>query len=117
MPDCLALAIHTPAGVIVHTGDFKIDQTPLDGEHFDLHRFAELGAQGVLALFADSTNADRRGFTGSEREVIDAFEEIFSSAHRADRRGGVLVEHLPDADARATWRSSSTARSRSSAAA
>jgi ribonuclease J len=80
MPDCLALAIHTPAGTIVHTGDFKIDQTPLDGELFDLHRFAELGAAGVLALFSDSTNADRRGFTGSERDVIEAFEEIFSSA-------------------------------------
>jgi len=80
MPDCLALAIHTPAGTIIHTGDYKIDQTPLDGELFDLHRFAELGADGVLALFADSTNADRRGFTGSERDVIEAFEEIFSSA-------------------------------------
>jgi ribonuclease J len=80
MPDCMALAIHTPLGVIVHTGDFKIDQTPLDGEHFDLHRFAELGTAGVLALFADSTNIDRRGFTGSETEVVEAFEEIFTSA-------------------------------------
>jgi ribonuclease J len=80
MPDCVALAIHTPAGVVVHTGDFKIDQTPIDGQAFDLHRFAELGASGVLALFADSTNADRRGFTGSERDVISGFEEIFSSA-------------------------------------
>src|SRR5207253_3927396 len=78
MPDCVALAIHTPVGVVVHTGDFKIDQTPIDGEHFDLHRFAELGAKGVLALFADSTNIDRRGFTGSELEVIDAFEEMFT---------------------------------------
>jgi ribonuclease J len=80
MPDCLAVAIHTPAGTILHTGDFKIDQTPVDGQPFDLHRFAELGAQGVLALLSDSTNADRRGFTGSERDVIEAFEEIFSSA-------------------------------------
>jgi ribonuclease J len=80
MPDCVALAIHTPAGVIVHTGDFKIDQTPIDGEHFDVHRFAALGSEGVLALFADSTNIDRRGFTGSETEVIEAFEEIFTSA-------------------------------------
>jgi ribonuclease J len=80
MPDCVALAIHTPAGIVVHTGDFKIDQTPLDGEHFDVHRFAELGSAGVLALLADSTNIDRRGFTGSEREVIEAFEEIFTSA-------------------------------------
>src|SRR5689334_8585752 len=80
MPDCVALAIHTPLGVVVHTGDFKIDQTPLDGEHFDVHRFAELGTSGVLALFADSTNIDRRGFTGSELEVVEAFEEIFTSA-------------------------------------
>jgi ribonuclease J len=80
MPDCVALAIHTPIGVIVHTGDFKIDQTPIDGEHFDVHRFAELGSIGVLGLFADSTNVDRRGFTGSETEVIEAFEEIFTSA-------------------------------------
>ena len=79
MPDCVALAITSPAGTIVHTGDFKIDQTPIDGEHFDLHRFAELGAKGVLALFADSTNVDRRGFTGSEIEVIEGFEEIFTS--------------------------------------
>ncbi|HZM60541.1 MAG TPA: ribonuclease J, partial [Vicinamibacterales bacterium] len=79
MPDCVALAISTPAGTIVHTGDFKIDQTPIDGQHFDLHRFAELGSQGVLALFADSTNIDRRGFTGSEIEVVEAFEELFTS--------------------------------------
>jgi ribonuclease J len=79
MPDCVALAITTPIGVIVHTGDFKIDQTPIDGEHFDLHRLAELGARGVLALFADSTNIDRKGFTGPEIEVIDAFEELFTS--------------------------------------
>ena len=85
MPDCVALAIHTPIGVIVHTGDFKIDQTPIDGEHFDIHRFAQLGAEGVLALFADSTNIDRRGFTGSETEVTEAFEEIFTSA------GGRLI--------------------------
>jgi ribonuclease J len=80
IPDCVALAIHTPVGIVVHTGDFKIDQTPIDGQHFDVHRFAELGAAGVLVLFADSTNIDRRGFTGSEREVIEAFEEIFTSA-------------------------------------
>ena len=86
MPDCVALAIHTPIGTIIHTGDFKIDQTPLDGEHVDFHRFAELGSAGVLALFADSTNVDRRGFTGSELEVIDAFEEILTGA-----RGKVVV--------------------------
>jgi ribonuclease J len=79
MPDCVALAITTPVGIIIHTGDFKIDQTPLDGQHFDLHRFAELGGQGVLALFSDSTNIDRPGFTGPEIEVIPAFEELFTS--------------------------------------
>ena len=79
MPDCVALAITTPVGVVVHTGDFKIDQTPIDGQHFNLHRFAELGRQGVLALFSDSTNFDRKGFTGPEVEVIDAFEELFTS--------------------------------------
>jgi ribonuclease J len=80
IPDCVALAITTPHGLVIHTGDFKIDQTPLDGEHFDFHRFAELGAGGVLALLSDSTNVDRKGFTGSELEVTNAFEEIFTSA-------------------------------------
>ena len=80
MPDCVALAIETPRGVVVHTGDFKIDQTPLDGEHVDFHRIAQLGAAGVLVLLADSTNIERRGFSGSELEVVDAFEEIFTSA-------------------------------------
>jgi ribonuclease J len=80
MPDCVALAITTPAGVVLHTGDFKIDQTPLDGEHVDFHRLAELGASGVRVLLADSTNIERKGVSGSERDVIDAFEEIFTSA-------------------------------------
>jgi len=80
MPDCVAVVIETPRGVVIHTGDFKIDQTPLDGEHVDVHRFAELGSAGVLALLADSTNIDRRGFTGSEVDVTDGFEEIFTSA-------------------------------------
>jgi ribonuclease J len=80
MPDCVALAIETPHGVVIHTGDFKVDQTPLDGEHMDFHRLAQLGAAGVLALLADSTNIERRGFTGSEIDVVDAFEEIFTSA-------------------------------------
>jgi ribonuclease J len=79
MPDCVALAVRTPQGVLIHTGDFKIDQTPLAGEPFDLHRFGQLGAEGVLALFGDSTNIDRRGYTGSEMDVEDAFEEIFTS--------------------------------------
>ena len=65
--------------MLLHTGDFKVDQTPMDGEAFDLHRFAQLGAEGVLAMFCDSTNIDRRGYTGSEMDVEDGFEEIFTS--------------------------------------
>jgi ribonuclease J len=79
IPDSVAVAIHTPVGTIIHTGDFKIDQTPIDGERFDIHRFAELGARGVLALFGDSTNIERPGFTGSELDVVEAFEELFAS--------------------------------------
>jgi ribonuclease J len=79
MPDCVAVAIHTPQGVLVHTGDFKIDYTPLDHQPTDLGRFAELGAAGVLALFADSTNVDRPGVTGSESDVKDAFDEVFAT--------------------------------------
>ncbi len=79
MPDCVAIALHSPAGTFLHTGDFKIDQTPLDGEHVDLHRLAELGREGVVGMFGDSTNIDRRGYTGSELDVVDAFEEIFTS--------------------------------------
>jgi ribonuclease J len=80
MPDCVAVAIETPRGTVVHTGDFKIDQTPIDGECMDVHRLAELGSRGVLALLADSTNIDRKGFSGSEVEVTDAFDEIFTTA-------------------------------------
>ena len=80
MPDCVAVAMRTPAGVVLHTGDFKIDQTPLDGEHVDFHRLAQLGAEGVLVLLGDSTNIERKGVSGSERDVIDGFEEIFTSA-------------------------------------
>jgi ribonuclease J len=80
MPDCVALAITTPAGIVLHTGDFKFDQTPLDGEHVDFHRLAQLGADGVLVLLGDSTNIERKGVSGSERDVIDGFEEIFTSA-------------------------------------
>jgi ribonuclease J len=79
MPDCVAIVIRTPHGTLIHTGDFKIDQTPIGGQPFDLRRFAEIGSEGVLAMFGDSTNIDRRGFTGSEIDVHDAFEEIFAS--------------------------------------
>lgn len=78
--DCVALAIRTPVGVIIHTGDFKIDPTPVDGRHFDLHAFARYGQEGVLALFSDSTNVERPGFTLSERAVVVRLEELFRAA-------------------------------------
>lgn len=80
MPDCLALAIRTPLGTLVHTGDFKFDLTPPDRQPVDAHRLAEIGSAGVLALFADSTNAERPGHTGSELDVVPALEQIFASA-------------------------------------
>ncbi|MBR2531879.1 MAG: ribonuclease J [Lachnospiraceae bacterium] len=82
--DAAALAIHTPAGVILHTGDFKVDYTPVFGDTIDLQRFAELGKNGVLALLCDSTNAVRQGFTMSERTVGKTFEAIF--AEHTDKR-------------------------------
>jgi len=80
--DCVALAIHTPLGVIIHTGDFKVDPTPTDNRLFDLHAFAEYGKEGVLALFQDSTNVERPGYTPSERAVRPRFNEIFSRTNR-----------------------------------
>lgn len=76
--DASALAIYTPAGIIVHTGDFKVDYTPVFGEAIDLQRFAELGKKGVLALMCDSTNVERPGFTMSERTVGKTFDNIFA---------------------------------------
>jgi ribonuclease J len=80
--DCVALAIETPVGVVVHTGDFKIDLSPPDGKPFDLHTFAEYGKRGVLALLQDSTNVDRPGYTPSEWAVRPRLDEIFSRAKR-----------------------------------
>jgi ribonuclease J len=80
--DCVALAIRTPLGVVIHTGDFKIDQTPVDHYQFDLHAFARYGNEGVLALFSDSTNVERPGFTPSERVVAPRIEELTRSAPR-----------------------------------
>ena len=76
--DCVALAIETPVGVVIHTGDFKSDLSPLDEKAFDLHTFAEYGKRGVLALLQDSTNVERSGYTPSERAVIPRLDEIFS---------------------------------------
>jgi len=78
----VALAVTTPLGVILHTGDFKVDPTPTDNELFDLHTFADYGKRGVLLLLSDSTNADRAGYTESERAVRPRMEEIFSRAER-----------------------------------
>jgi len=78
--ECVALAIRTPLGIVLHTGDFKIDPTPVDNIPFDLHRFARYGQEGVLALFADSTNAERPGYTPSERAVRPRLEELFRAA-------------------------------------
>ncbi len=86
IPDSLALAIHTPVGTLVHTGDFKLDASPPDGEPTDRHRLAELGRNGVLALFSDSTNAEYPGRTGSEADVVPALEEI-----AAGTRGRLVV--------------------------
>lgn len=80
IPDAVGLAIRCPAGIIIQTGDFKIDTTPVDGDMIDLPRFAEYGKKGVLALLSDSTNAERPGYTMSERNVGDSFEKLFAKA-------------------------------------
>src|SRR5579859_1831651 len=80
--DCVALAIHTPLGVIIHTGDFKVDPTPTDNRLFDLHTFAEYGKERVLLLMQDSTNVERSGYTPSERAVRPRFEEVFTRTKR-----------------------------------
>lgn len=80
--DCVALAIDTPVGVIIHTGDFKIDLSPLDDKPFDLHTFAEYGKRGVLALLQDSTNVERHGYTPSESAVRPRLDELFSQTRK-----------------------------------
>ena len=79
IPDTVGLAIHTPVGVVIHSGDFKLDQTPVDGKVLDFHKLTEYGDKGVLLLLLDSTNADRRGYSGSERDIFPALEQIFQS--------------------------------------
>ncbi len=80
--DCVSLAIHTPLGVVIHTGDFKVDPTPTDNRLFDLHAFAEYGKEGVLVLLQDSTNVERKGYTPSERAVRRKFDEVFARTER-----------------------------------
>ena len=82
--DAAALAIYSPAGIVVHTGDFKVDYTPVFGDAIDLARLGEIGKKGVLALMCDSTNAERPGFTMSERSVGRTFDNIFSE-HKNSR--------------------------------
>ncbi|WP_425291871.1 ribonuclease J [Caldanaerovirga acetigignens] len=86
IPDSVGIAIHTPLGTVCHTGDFKFDQTPVDGKIADLHKLAELGSKGVLVLLSDSTNAERQGYTMSEKVVGVTIEEIFSKA-----KGRIIV--------------------------
>ena len=106
IPDACSLAIHTPVGVVVHTGDFKIDYTPIDGEMMDFGRLAELGNRGVLALMSDSTNSERKGYTMSESTVGEVFEKLFqnctkrivvatfaSNVHRVQQIVNSAVEH------------------------
>ncbi len=82
IPDSLGVALETPEGVVVHTGDFKFDQTPVNEQYADLHRMAEIGKKGVLALLSDSTNSERPGYTGSERTVGVEIEEVFRKAQQ-----------------------------------
>lgn len=82
IPDCLGIVFHTPEGTVVHTGDFKFDLTPVNNQHPDIHKMAKIGSEGVLALLSESTNAERPGFTPSERSVGERIEEIFMKANR-----------------------------------
>ena len=82
IPDSVALAIHTPVGTVIHTGDFKIDYTPIDDQKIDLGRLAELGNRGVLALLSDSTNSERRGYTMSESTVGEVFDKLFANCKK-----------------------------------
>lgn len=80
IPDSVSLCISTPIGKVIHTGDFKVDYSPIDGQRIDLNRFAELGSEGILALLADSTNVERKGYTMSESSVGETFDELFHHA-------------------------------------
>ena len=82
IPDAVGFAVHTPAGTLVHTGDFKFDQTPVDGQLFDIAKLSRIGQEGVLVLLSDSTNVERPGFVPSERVVGDTFEQVFREAQK-----------------------------------
>ena len=82
IPDAVMLAIHTPVGTVIHTGDFKVDYTPIDGQEMDLGRLAEIGNRGVLALLSDSTNSERKGFTMSEKSIGPVFDNLFEGCKK-----------------------------------
>lgn len=86
IPDAMGIALHTPLGIVVHTGDFKLDQTPVDGQVVDFRKIAELGEKGVLVMLGDSTNADRPGFTMSEKVVGNTFNDLFGKC-----KGRIIV--------------------------
>src|SRR5207244_5443533 len=85
IPDAVGYALHTPAGVLIHTGDFKVDWSPPDGRLLDVRRFAELGEEGVACLLSDSTNAERPGTSVSEREVGESMARIFGAPYATGR--------------------------------
>lgn len=82
IPDSVGICLDTPEGTVVHTGDFKFDMTPVNGQHADVHKMAEIGRKGVLCLLSDSTNAERPGFTGSERSVGEGLNSVFRQARQ-----------------------------------
>ena len=86
------LAITTPAGTILHTGDFKVDYTPIDGQLMDFGRIAELGNKGILALMSDSTNAERKGFTMSESSVGELFDTVFHKLFKKNSCSNICIK-------------------------
>src|SRR5690606_21941122 len=82
IPDSVGVCLDTPEGIVVHTGDFKFDQTPVNEQYADVHKMAEIGSRGVLALLSDSTNAERPGYTPSERGVGANLEDVFIRAQQ-----------------------------------
>ena len=114
---CVALAITTPLGVIIHTGDFKVDPTPTDNELFDLHTLADYGKRGVLLLLSDSTNVDRPGYTESERAVRPAARGPLQSRPSAGWSSPASAHRFTACSRSSTWRRSTGAKWRSSAAA
>ena len=100
IPDAAAVVLETPGGRVVHTGDYKIDHTPVDGQRTDVGKLAEIGNRGVDLLLGDSTNAERAGVTQSERVVGEAFRQIFPQPHGPDPRLVVRVERASHAAGR-----------------